>query len=246
MKTIAHVALAICLSILVLGADVCLAIDANRASAQAQLSPDGVGLSPGGVGISNSDSLNNFNFNNSAAFTTPAIRDRTSATVAPQWNDSARPGLDPTLSEYWTPIPEPVAQTTPLQKWRLGIYPEDTDTGVRVAEVVRGSAAERVGLEVNDRLVSIGGYQVGYVGGTLYDIGAEFERHADANGWVRVLVQNNRDGKLMNLPLQLDSRHESSTGVISRVLVVEDTAGGGCTTFLAAPQPRKPQSPAGA
>ena len=208
MKTIAHVVLAICLSVLVLGADVCLAIDANRASAQARLSPSG-------VGISNSGSLNNFNFNNSAAFTTPAIRDRTSATVAPQWNDSARPGLDPTLSEYWTPIPEPVAQTTPLQKWRLGIYPEDTDTGVRVAEVVRGSAAERVGLEVNDRLVSIGGYQVGYVGGTLYDIGAEFERHADANGWVRVLVQNNRDGKLMNMPLQLDPRHESITGTIT-------------------------------
>jgi uncharacterized lipoprotein YbaY len=30
-----------------------------------------------------------------------------------------------------------------------------------------------------------------------------------------VLVQNNRDGKLMNMPLQLDSRHESITGTIT-------------------------------
>ncbi len=207
MKTTLLVALATLVSVLVLGADACLAVDANRASAQAKLSPGGAGI--------HSNSPSSAKFNNSSAFTAPTIRDRTSTSVAPQWNDNVAPGLDPTLSEYWTPIPEPVAQTTALQKWRLGIYPENTDTGVRVGEVVRGSAAERGGLEVNDRLVSIGGYQVGYVAGTLYDIGAEFERNADGEGWVRVLVQNNRDGKLMNLPLQLDPRHESITGTIT-------------------------------
>ena len=208
MKTTAHVALATLLSVLILGADLCLAIDANRASTQAKLSPSG-------AGFSNSGRLNSSRFNNSAAFAAPTSRDRTSASVAPHRTDSIAPGLDPTLSEFWAPIPEPVAQTTPLQKWRLGIYPENTDTGVRVGEVVRGSAAERAGLEVNDRLVSIGGYQVGYVAGTLYDIGTEFERNADEQGWVSVLVQNNRDGKLMNMPLQLDPRHESITGTIT-------------------------------
>ena len=208
MKTLVHVALTTCLSVFVLGADVCLAIDANRASTQAQLSPDG-------LGISSSGALNNSQFNNNAAFATPSIRDRSSAATSPQWNDPATVGLDPSLSQYWAPIPDPVAKTTPLQKWRLGIYPENTDTGVRVSEVVRGSAAERAGLEVNDRLVSIGGYQVGYVMGNLYDIGAEFERNADQQGWVRVLVQNNRNGKLMSMPLQLDPRHESVTGTIT-------------------------------
>jgi len=213
MNTNTRVACAALLSFLVLGAGVCLAVDTNRASNQAKLSPDG-------VGISNSGSLNSSNFTNRPGFAAPTIRDRTSTSVSPQPNVPSRstnvaPGLDPTLSEYWAPIPDPVAQTTPLQKWRLGIYPENTDTGVRVSEVVSGSAAERAGLEVNDRLVSIAGYQVGYVSGALYDIGAEFERNADQQGWVRVLVQNNRDGKLMNLPLQLEPRHESVTGTVT-------------------------------
>jgi uncharacterized lipoprotein YbaY len=213
MKSLTHVALATFLSMLVFEAEVCMAVDASRAAAQAKLSPDG-------VGISSSGGLNSAKFNNNGAFGSPAIRDRTSASTSSNWNnpktsDNVFPGLDPTLSEYWAPIPDPVAQPAPLQKWRLGIYPENTDTGVRVGEVVRGSAAERAGLEVNDRLVSIGGYQVGYVAGTLYDIGTEFERDADEKGWVRVLVQNNRDGKLMNMPLQLDPRHESITGAIT-------------------------------
>ena len=208
MKTSAHAVLALLLSVLAFEADACWAVDVSRATSQAKLSPDG-------IGISNSGNLNSTSLNNSASFTAPALRDRTIASVTPPLNSFGAAGLDPSLSEYWAPIPEPVAQTTPLQRWRLGIYPENSDTGVKVADVVRGSAAERAGLEVNDRLVSIGGYQVGYVGGTLYDIGSEFERVADNNGWVRVLVQNNRDGKLVNMPLQLDPKQEAITGTIT-------------------------------
>ncbi len=153
----------------------------------------------------------------------PAIRDRSSTSVAtPNWNDPLRDNsyyTDPLRNNSWqsgNPIQPNVADTTPTwQKWRLGIYPEDTDTGVRVTEVVRGSAAERAGLEVNDRIVAVHGYQVGYVNGTLYDCGQEFERHADSQGWVRVLVQNNRNGQLMNMPIQLDPRHQGITGTVS-------------------------------
>ncbi len=155
--------------------------------------------------------------------TAPAIRDRSSTSVAtPNWNDPLRDNsyyTDPLRNNSWqsgNPIQPNVADTTPTwQKWRLGIYPEDTDTGVRVTEVVRGSAAERAGLEVNDRIVAVHGYQVGYVNGTLYDCGQEFERHADSQGWVRVLVQNNRNGQLMNMPIQLDPRHQGITGTVS-------------------------------
>ena len=84
-----------------------------------------------------------------------------------------------------------------------------------ITEVVRGSAAERAGLEINDRIVSVHGYQVGYVNGVLYDSGQEFERHADSSGWVRILVQNNRDGRLLNLPVQLDPRQETITGTVA-------------------------------
>lgn len=208
MKTSALAILALLLSVVVIEEDNCWGVDVSRATTQANLSPDG-------IGISNSGTLSNTSFNNNASFTAPALRDRTTAAIAPQPKIAASTGLDPSLSQYWAPIPEPVAQTTPLQRWRLGIYPENTDTGVRVADVVQGSAAERAGLEVNDRLVSIGGYQVGYVGGTLYDVGSEFERVADENGWVRVLVQNNRDGNLVNMPLKLDPKQEAITGTIT-------------------------------
>jgi uncharacterized lipoprotein YbaY len=86
---------------------------------------------------------------------------------------------------------------------------------VVVREVVRGSAAERAGLEVNDRILAVHGYQVGYVNGVVFDIGQEIERHADTNGWVRMLVQDNRNGRLMNLPVQLDGRNESISGTIT-------------------------------
>jgi uncharacterized lipoprotein YbaY len=97
----------------------------------------------------------------------------------------------------------------------LGIFPDDTDTGVVVKEVVRGSSAERAGLELNDRIIAVHGYQVGYVNGVLHDIGQEIERHADSSGWVRVLVQDNRNGRLMNLPIQLDGRNQAITGTIT-------------------------------
>lgn len=161
-----------------------------------------------------------FGFNQS---TTPTIRDRSSSRVAtPNWNDPLRNDPlrnDPLRNNSWQgggSFEPNVADTAPTwQKWRLGIYPEDTDTGVKITQVVRGSAAERAGLEVNDRIIAVHGYQVGYVNGALYDCGQEFERHADTQGWVRVLVQNNRNGQLMNLPIQLDPRHQGITGTVA-------------------------------
>ena len=115
---------------------------------------------------------------------------------------------------YVAPGTTPVANQPP-SKWRLGVYSKDTDTGVRVIQVVRGSAAERAGLEANDIIACVAGYQVGYVNGVPYDCGHEFERNADSNGWVRLLVQNNRDARLMNLWLQLDSRYSRIDGNIT-------------------------------
>ncbi len=149
----------------------------------------------------------------------PAIRERTGTRVAPTWNDPSLPANDPLRNNSWQSGSsyDPNFDNSPptWQKWRLGIYPENTDTGVRITQIVRGSAAERAGLEANDRIIAVHGYQVGYVNGTLYDTGAEFERNADSQGWVRVLVQNNRDGQLMNLPVKLDPRHQGITGTVA-------------------------------
>jgi S1-C subfamily serine protease len=87
---------------------------------------------------------------------------------------------------------------------KLGVWAYNTDTGVVITRVAPGSAAARSGLEQGDRIVSVGGYQVGYVGDLLYPLGFELRRHADRRGAVLLLVQNVRNSELVNLPVQLD------------------------------------------
>ncbi|MDZ4659384.1 MAG: YbaY family lipoprotein [Bythopirellula sp.] len=203
MKRSQLVGLASGFALCCLVAQMASAVDASRASSQTSAAPNWANATLNdpayGYGTALPDSSSD--------------RNRTSA--QPAWSDPAQPTFDPRFS---TPLDPNFSQTpasqTP-QRWRLGIYPEDTETGVVVKEIVRGSAAERAGLEVNDRIISVHGYQVGYVNGVVFDIGQEMERQADTNGWVRVLVQDNRNGRLMNLPVQLDGRSEAITGTIT-------------------------------
>lgn len=114
-----------------------------------------------------------------------------------------------------------IGQTAPInnqpttRRWRLGVYSRDTDTGVAIAQVLPNSAAARARLEAKDVIVAVNGYQVGWVTGALYDCSTEFERRADNDGWVSLLVQNHRDGRLVNVPLQLESRFQRINGTLS-------------------------------
>lgn len=92
----------------------------------------------------------------------------------------------------------------PRGDWKLGVWTSNSESGVVVARVAPGSAAARVGIESGDRIVSVGGYQVGYVGDLLYPLGFELQRQAGPRGDVLLLVQNVRNKELMNLNVQLD------------------------------------------
>lgn len=94
-------------------------------------------------------------------------------------------------------------------RWRLGVEVENTATGVAITGVYPNTAAQRQGIEAGDIIVAINGYQVGYVGETLYDIADEFTLRADAFGRVLLLMQNRRDGRLVNLVVGLDPRDGS-------------------------------------
>ncbi len=207
MNTRIRVGLATVLTLLTAYGNICFAIDTNRASTQLRNAPGQAGeLSGSSLNrLSAGSAINSFD------------RDRIKApATTPNWNRSAPSNLAAPQSfqpSYVPPIQG--GQTQQLDRWRLGIFPEDTDTGVRITEVVRNSAAERAGLEVNDRIVSVHGYQIGYVNGSLYDVGKELERNADEDGWVRMLVQNNRDGQLINLPVKLEARQKQLTGSIT-------------------------------
>lgn len=100
----------------------------------------------------------------------------------------------PQFAPSWNPQPNP---------WRLGVEIQNLDTGVLVTDVDRGLPADRAGIEVNDVIVCVGGYQVGYVGGQLFDLGDEIRSRVDGNGRVDFLVLDQRRNKLINLPIEL-------------------------------------------
>ena len=104
---------------------------------------------------------------------------------------------------------------TPERRWRIGVYSKDLETGVKIMDVVPNRAAHRAGLEPGDLIVSVNGYQAGFVNGQLYDLATEFERNADQDGWVTLLVQDNRTRSLLNVPVQLDSRMSRIEGSVA-------------------------------
>ena len=89
-------------------------------------------------------------------------------------------------------------------RWWLGVYVYNTPAGVVITRVVPNSPAHRAGLEPRDRIVTVGGSQVGYLHRRLYALGPELQQRADPNGRVLLLVQNWRNGELTNMDVRLD------------------------------------------
>ena len=88
--------------------------------------------------------------------------------------------------------------------WRLGVDVDNRETGVEVTRVFSNTAASRAGLERGDVIVSVGGFQVGFVGRDFYSLGTELNQQADSRGRVRLLVWNRRSRQLTNLDVTLD------------------------------------------
>ena len=96
--------------------------------------------------------------------------------------------------------------------WQLGITVDNTTSGVVVRGVQPRSAAERAGLEAGDIILTVGGFQVGYVDNRLFDVGEEIRRRVDAQGSVRMLVQDLRTGKVNLLSVNLQNVSVSVRG----------------------------------
>lgn len=106
----------------------------------------------------------------------------------------------------------------PGNNWRpptyqLGVQVRNTERGVVLTNVVANSPAQRAGLERNDTILTVNGYQVGYVGRQLYDLGDEVNARA-SDGRVLMLIQNSRNGELRNITVDLGSSRSSVTGTI--------------------------------
>ncbi len=96
------------------------------------------------------------------------------------------------------PLPRPPRQ------WYLGVRVAYRDTGAEITEVVPRSPASEAGLERRDLIVTVSGYQIGYVNGRLYPLDRELALRAGRGGLVHLLVQNRRNGTLTNIRVQLE------------------------------------------
>ena len=85
----------------------------------------------------------------------------------------------------------------------LGVSGRDTAEGVLITGVVAGTPAQFAGLEVGDRVLTVGGYQVGAVatpvGSRVYPLGRELARRLGPTGEVTLLVQDGRTGRITNV-----------------------------------------------
>jgi uncharacterized lipoprotein YbaY len=98
--------------------------------------------------------------------------------------------------------------------YRLGINVQNTPTGVQVVSVSPGSLAQGFGIEPGDTIVCVSGYQVGYVGDRLFDLGDEIARRIDAAQMVNLLVRDGRTGALENVPARFGATSRGLTGRI--------------------------------
>jgi uncharacterized lipoprotein YbaY len=88
------------------------------------------------------------------------------------------------------------------------------ETGFLISQVTPGSAADRARLQAGDVIITVDGFQVGQVGGRLYDLTQEINRRADSSGTIRMLLQDGQSGRLATVAVQLDSHSHQLTGTL--------------------------------
>ncbi|TWT49615.1 PDZ domain (Also known as DHR or GLGF) [Rubripirellula amarantea] len=97
---------------------------------------------------------------------------------------------------------EPKIRHVPrLGEWYLGVYGNYTSTGLQLTQVYPRTAASAVGLEVGDRIVAVNGQRISM----RYPL--DIALQSTRNGWVRLLVQDHRTNRLLNVNVRLTRVH---------------------------------------
>jgi hypothetical protein len=112
-------------------------------------------------------------------------------------------------------VMQPIAPT--WQNWQLGAYLVNTNNGVLVEQVVPGGIAAMSGLKSGDIVVSVGGFQVGYVNGRAVDLIYEINRRVDSYGRARLVVFDVLTRQLKSLDLAISQPTQSVSTVVGEV-----------------------------
>jgi predicted metalloprotease with PDZ domain len=123
--------------------------------------------------------------------------------------DNTRPSpiRRPTIGDASPPFRPPIT-SLPNQRpsqggWQLGVHADETDTGMLITSVVRGSVADRAGLERGDRILAVGTERVGIVGNRAVSMSKVLRRQADFQGDVLLLIKSRRSRGLINVSIRL-------------------------------------------
>ncbi len=108
----------------------------------------------------------------------------------------------------------PPGTPTDQPRWRLGIYSMDTGRGVQIIRVTPGSPADVAGLEAEDLIVTVSGYQVGLIENHRHELGQAFNEYATTDGYANLLVQDHRSLNLINMPVTLEARVSRLEGTV--------------------------------
>ncbi|MCC9645089.1 PDZ domain-containing protein [Rhodopirellula sp. JC740] len=87
--------------------------------------------------------------------------------------------------------------------WYLGVFGKYGDRGLLLTEVHASTPAARAGLEPGDRLLTVNGHQVGDRPGGRLNLDDALQRYSGRSGWVRLLVQDHRTQRLINVDVRL-------------------------------------------
>ncbi|GIZ52713.1 ChaN family lipoprotein [Noviherbaspirillum aridicola] len=119
-------------------------------------------------------------------------------TLLPLGPEESCERLAPGLADAVFAVPPAPAANAP-EPPRLGVRLEETDTGVRIAEVSAGSLAERSGMRADDRLVEVGGRAVSRARAVMDAV-----RQQPAGTWLPVRVA--RGEQLLDLVVRFPVR----------------------------------------
>lgn len=100
------------------------------------------------------------------------------------------------------------------RQWNLGVQGDSSDVGVLIRQVTPGGAASRARIQPGDSVVAVEGFQVGFIGGRLYDLSDEINHRADAKGAARLLLQDGQTGRLASVRIQLDRQTQQLSGTL--------------------------------
>jgi len=100
------------------------------------------------------------------------------------------------------------------RQWQMGVDGTNTDAGVMVNQVRPNSPAFRAGISPRDRIVTVGGNQVGRVGGRIFDLSEQINHHATPDGSVDLLVYDGQSMQLRPVRVSLADRQAGLSGTL--------------------------------